>query len=202
MTLYVLETVKVSKDWTAKWVQKGFEISGHPDDTHEAADPTGNGVKKALETKKREVMERFGLPMKTVANHWFVWCGKDMKGNPDFAYQTELEAAAGLKLDANYAHYDNNAVQARFLGSTGYCQGNFTGSGLSMKFAGEQGKVLDIYQFLTNVYDQQYMENKDASGYFDCFMGLLNRSLNEGVFSIIGIKAHNDEYFFSRRTAA
>jgi hypothetical protein len=67
-----------------------------------------------------------------------------------------------------------------------------------MKLAREEGKVLNIYQFLTNVYDQQYMENKDASGFFDCFMGLLNRSLHEGAYSIIGIKAHNDEYFFSR----
>jgi len=36
MTLYVLETNKVSGDWAEKWSSQGFEISGHPDDTPEA----------------------------------------------------------------------------------------------------------------------------------------------------------------------
>jgi hypothetical protein len=198
MSLYVLETGKISKSWTAKWRLKGFEISGHPDDTKEASDPHWIGMQMALQNKKREITESFGADMKTVANHWFVWCGKDSSGNPEFASQARLEAVTGLKLDANYAHYDNNADKKHFLGSPGYRQGNFTGSGLAIKFAASKGEILDVYQFLTNVYDQQYMENEDAKGFYDCFRGLLDRSLYKGVFSVIGIKAHNDEYFFSR----
>jgi len=67
-----------------------------------------------------------------------------------------------------------------------------------MKFANVNGEILDIYQHLNNVYDQQYMENNDTTGFFNCFKGLMDRSLNDEVYSCISIKAHNDEYRFSR----
>ena len=67
-----------------------------------------------------------------------------------------------------------------------------------MKFAGSHGKLLDVYQLLTDVYDQEYMENKDPDGFFGCFKGLMDRSLNEGIYSFISVKAHNNEYYFSR----
>jgi hypothetical protein len=77
-------------------------------------------------------------------------------------------------------------------------QGNFTGSGLSMKFADNDGKVINNYQHLCNVYDQQYMEHADSIGIYNCFKGLMDRSLYDGVYSFISVKAHNAEYFFSR----
>jgi hypothetical protein len=136
--------------------------------------------------------------MSTVVNHWFVWCGNNESGNPEFSAQAEIEARHGLSMDVNYAHYDNNSVQGHFLGPLGNRQGNFTGSGLPMRFASSSGKILDIYQHLTNVYDQQYNENNDPEGFFSCFEGLIDRSLNKEVYSYISIKSHNDEYYFSR----
>lgn len=198
MSLYLLEVAKVSAAWADKWTARGFEISGHPDDTQEAADPQWQNMNDALTCKKKEIAEKYGLTMRTVVNHWFVWCGKDSAGIPDFAAQAVLEAKNGLQLDANYAHYDNHSVHGHFLGPLGINQGNFTGSGLIMKFVDHDGRVLDIYQLLTNVYDQQYMENDDPQGYFYCFKGLLDRSLDEQVFSFISVKAHNDEYWFTR----
>jgi hypothetical protein len=67
-----------------------------------------------------------------------------------------------------------------------------------MKFATSKGRILNIYQQLNNVYDQQYMELKDPEGFFKCFKGLMDRSLNDEVYSFISIKSHNDEYFFSK----
>jgi hypothetical protein len=101
-------------------------------------------------------------------------------------------------MDVNYAHYDNNSGQGHFLGPPGNRQGNFTGSGLPMRFVASSGKILDIYQHLNNVYDQQYTENNDQEGFFSCFEGLMERSLNKEVYSYISIKSHNDEYYFSR----
>jgi len=198
MTLYILEVNKVSKSWCDKWTKKGFEISGHPDNTKEASDPQWNNMNMALSSKKKEISEYYGLTMRTVANHWFVWCGKDAAGNREFAAQAEIEAKNGIELDANYAHYDNNSGQGHFLGPMGMSQGNYTGSGLVMKFANSKGKVIDVYQHLTNVYDQQYTENDDADGFFDCFRGIMDRSLDNEVYSFVSIKAHNDEYYFSR----
>jgi hypothetical protein len=67
-----------------------------------------------------------------------------------------------------------------------------------MRFAGSSGKIVDIYQHLNNVYDQQYTENHDPEGFYTCFKGLMDRSLNQEVYSFISIKSHNDEYYFSR----
>ncbi len=199
MTIYIMETEKVSRDWTDKWTGRGFEISGHPDNTSEAGDPKWNNVSDVLERKQKEISEMYGLTMNTIVNHWFVWCGKDSSGNQEFAAQAEIEASHGIGMDINYAHYDNNSWEGHFLGPLGANQGNFTGSGLPMKFASSGGKVLNIYQHLNNVYDQQYMENKDTAGFFDCFKGLMDRSIDEEVYSFISVKSHNDEYKFSRK---
>ena len=120
-------------------------------------------------------------------------------GSPEFAAQAEIEANNGLEMDINYARYDNKSNQGHFLGPMGQNQGNFTGSGLIMKFAGSKGKILNIYQQLNNVYDQQYTENHDADGFFDCFKGLMDRSLHNEVYSFISVKSHNDEYYFSKK---
>jgi large repetitive protein len=80
----------------------------------------------------------------------------------------------------------------------GYDQGNYTGSGLSMKFADANGKIINVYQQLNNVYDQQYMEHEDQDGYFNAFKGIMDRSVQHGVYSTISVRAHNNEYFFSK----
>ena len=199
MTLYVMQTQKVSRTWVDKWTGKGFEISGHPDNTSEAGNPKWVNVNNVLGRKQEEISESYGLQMNTVVNHWFVWCGRDSSGNQEFACQAAIEASRGVGMDVNYAHYDNNAREGHFLGPLGINQGNFTGSGLPMKFSTSGGKVLNIYQHLNNVYDQQYMENRDTAGFFYCFKGLMDRSLDEEVYSFISVKSHNDEYEFSRK---
>jgi hypothetical protein len=198
MSLYVLEADKVTKQWAEKWIAREFEISGHPDDTREATGPLWSNMEKVLSAKMNQIYDLYGVPMLTVVNHWFVWCGNDESGNPEFSAQAEIEARHGISMDINYAHYDNNSSEGHFLGKPGIHQGNFTGSGLPMRFAGSSGKILDIYQHLTNVYDQQYTENHDPEGFYNCFRGLMDRSLNQEVYSFISIKSHNDEYYFSR----
>lgn len=200
MSLYILETKKVSKEWADKWVGRGHEISGHPDATNLSSFPGWYYMKSALTNKKYEIADKYSLSMRTNVNHWFVWCGRDSTGSPDFGSQAALEADIGIKMNISYAHYDNNSVQGHFLGgSTGYSQGNYTGSGLVMKFANCKGRVLDIYQHCNSVYDQAYMEKDDQEGFFNCFKGIIDRSLQDEVYSCISIKAHNVEYFFSRK---
>lgn len=198
MTLYVMETDKVSREWTDKWIEREFEISGHPDDTKEAGNPGWINMNNILELKMKDISDLYGVEMKTIVNHWFVWCGHDSAGNPEFAAQAAIEANHGLGLDINYAHYDNGSNQGHFLGESGTNQGNFTGSGLIMKFASAKGEVLNIFQHLNNVYDQQYKENIDPEGFYNCFKGLVDRSINDESYSFISIKSHNDKYSFSK----
>lgn len=199
MTLYVLEPDKISREWVTRWINKGHEISGHPDNVKYAGDPDWNTMDSAIKLKLQELNDQYGITaMHTTTNHWFVWCGKNEDGTRDFAAQARLEEKNEIGLDCNYAHYDNGSSQGHFLGSSGFNQGNYTGSGLVMRFADANGKMVDVYQQLNNVYDQQYMEHKDQDGFFNCFKGLMDRSLNNEVYSYICIRAHNNEYFFSK----
>ncbi len=194
MSLYVKETGLISREKVQEWVKRGHEISGHPDDTREAENPQWENKCRVYGEIARNIDASFGLPMLTNVNHWFVWCGTDERGTVDFTAEAKLEEKFGIQMDLNYAHYDNGSNQGRFLGAPG----NFTGSGLPMRFADMHGNIVDVYQVLTNVYDQLYMENKDPDGFFNCFKTLLDRSLEQEIFSVVGVKAHNDEWSFSR----
>ncbi|HUQ65705.1 MAG TPA: CehA/McbA family metallohydrolase, partial [Flavitalea sp.] len=200
MSLYILTAGKISLSSTEAWQKRGNEISGHPDNTLNAEHPTWQNMDTAIEFKLKELSEKYSVPaMNTVVNHWFVWNGLTRKGSSDFTAQAQIEKMHGIGMDINYAHYDNHSPQQHFLGPMGTSQGNFTGSGLPMKFGDMNGKVIDIYQHVNNVYDQQYMEHKDSIGFFDSFKGLLDRSLYNQVYSYISVKSHNDEYYFSKK---
>jgi hypothetical protein len=199
MSIYILDVNKVSKEWVDKWTAKCYEIAGHPDDTKEAGNPDWNTMNNAILMKKNEIDGKFGLTMRTNVNHWFVWCGKDADGKQDFAAEAKLEEKNGIELDLNYAYYDIKSNQGEhFLGPPGTSQGNFTGCGLLMKFADAKGSIVNVYQHLNAVYDQEYNESHDPDGFFDCFKGLMDRSLQNEVYSYISVKSHNDEYFFSK----
>jgi hypothetical protein len=199
MSLYILDVNRVSKAWVDKWTDRGYEIAGHPDDTREAGNPSWNHMDKAIKIKKAELADKYGLPMRTNVNHWFVWCGRDAGGKQDFGAGAKLEEMNGIELDINYAHYDIKSNQGEhFLGPPGINQGNFIGSGHVMKFADASGRTINVYQHFNAVYDQQYNESHDPEGFYYCFKGLLDRSLYNQVFSIISIKSHNDEYDFSK----
>ena len=200
MTLYILDVNKISKVWVDKWTAKGHEFAGHPDDTWEAENPVWNNMDSVLQRKKNEIHAKYGLTMRTNVNHWFVWCGKDSTKKQDFGAQAMLEEKNGIELDVNYPLYDINSNQGAFyLGTPGLNQGFHTGSGLVMKYANVKGKTINVYQHFNAVYDQQYKESNNPEGFFNCFKGLVDRSLDKEIYSFISIKAHNDEYFFSKK---
>ena len=199
MSLYFMGVVKVSRSWVEKWTAKGFEIGGHPDDTKEAGNPTWNRMDSAICNRKREIAVSYGLPMYTNVNHWFVWCGKDSVREQEFGAEAILEEKNGIMMDINYAHYDIKSNQGEhFLGPLGTNQGNFTGSGMVMKSSDSRGKTINVYQHLNAVYDQEYNESHDPEGFFNCFKGLMDRILQNEVYSFISVKSHNDEYYFSK----
>ncbi|WP_318346926.1 Rossmann-fold NAD(P)-binding domain-containing protein [Aquipluma nitroreducens] len=200
MTIYIYALDKVSKAWVDKWVAKGHEIAAHPNDTEEAENPTWNRMDSILGDIKGQIASKYGLTIRTNVNHWFVWCGRNADGSQNFAAEAILEAKHGIEMDANYAFYDIKSNQPEhYLGSLGTNQGNYIGSGLVMKYADAEGKIVNVYQRYTAVYDQQYNESKDPEGFFNSFKGLMDRSLNNDIYSIISIKSHNNEYYFSKK---
>ncbi len=199
MTIYIKDVDKVSKEWVAKWTAKGFEIAAHPDDTRNAGNPSWKDMDSALTAKISDINSKFNLSVRTNVNHWFVWCGKDEDGKQNFAAQALLEEKHGIEMNANYALYDINSNQAEYyLGTPGTNQGNYTGSGMVMKYADASGKTVNVYQRYNAVYDQQYNEGRGADAFFECFKGLVDKSLNDDIYSVVSIKAHNNEYYFSK----
>ena len=199
MTLYIKDVEKVSKEWVEKWVDRGFEIAAHPDDTEEAANPTWKRMDSVIADIKNQIDSEYGITIRTNVNHWFVWPGKDADGTQNFAAQAQIEEKHGIEMDANYAHYDINSNQGEnYLGPLGINHGNYIGSGLVMKYANAKGKTVNVYQRFNSVYDQQYMESKAPDKFFNSFKGLMDRSLNDQIYSMISIKAHNNEYHFSK----
>jgi hypothetical protein len=199
MSLYILEADRVSTQWAQKWIARGFEISAHPDDTGEAGHPGWKTMDRVLKNKKQEIESKYGVQVRSVVNHWFVWCGTDSTGAQDFGAQAMLEEKNGIELDINYPLYDINSSQGpNYLGTPGTNQGFHAGSGLVMKFASARGRTIRVYQHFNAVYDQQYMERNDPEGFYNCFRGLVDRSLDDEIYAFVSIKSHNDEYFFSK----
>jgi len=198
MTIYLLAINKTSKAFTDKWAGKGHEMVGHPDDTKEAPNPHWNRMDSVIAGKEQEVLTKYGITQHTNVNHWFVWCGRQADGTPDFTAEAKLEAKNGIEMDINYAHYDGGSTQGRFLGPLGYEQGTYEGSGMVMKFSDNNGKIIPVYQHYNNVYDQQYEEIKDSVGFLNCFKGIMDRSLKNEVYSYISIKSHNWAYYYTK----
>jgi len=185
MTVYLIGTY-VRPETARRWVADGFEISGHVNDTAEAGDPTNAGMSAQVRATVAGLQAAYGLSMRTVRNHWIVWCGKDAHGQPDFAAQAEIEAANGIGFDCNYYHYDQGSPQGHFLGPVG----NFTGSGLPMRFAGARGQVLPIFGSVTQLPDEQWGEGR----LFSSFKTLLDRSLDQGQYSYLDLNLHTDRW--------
>lgn len=69
---------------------------------------------------------------------------------------------------------------------------------MALVYADHAGKIIGVYGIINNVYDQQFMEAKDKSGYRDCFKTILDRSMDEEVYSVVHLKDHYNEWWFTR----
>jgi len=177
MTLY-LKGTGISPDAVSGWAARGHEISTHFDDTSEAAQPTGAGMRTVASNAVKAHKEVYNLIPKTVRNHWIVWVG--------WSEQAEIEAACGIRLDCNYYHYDQGSPLGHWLGEPG----SFTGSGLPMKFADPDGQILDIYQMVTQLPDEHWLE----ADFFPAFKTLLDRSLDQEGYAFINLNCHTDRW--------
>ena len=152
MTLY-LKGTGTSPAAVARWTAAGHEISSHFDDTAEALQPTVAGMQAVASASVAEHQRVYQLVPRTVRNHWIVWVG--------WSEQAEIEASCGIGLDCNYYHYDRGSFLGDYLGEVG----NFTGSGIPMKFSSADGSVLNIYQSLTQLPDEQWLQERFFSGF-------------------------------------
>jgi hypothetical protein len=185
MTLYLKGTY-VPAGKVKSWLSNGFEISGHVDDTQEATDPSYDGMDDKMRSTVHAFKDAYGVDMRTVRNHWIVWCGRASDGRQDFTAQASIEAKYGIRLDCNVYHFDQQSTRGHFLGPIG----NFTGSGLPMKFMDAQGGVLDVYESITQLPDEQW----GRGNLFNNFRVLLDRSLDHEGYTFINVNLHTDRW--------
>ena len=57
----------------------------------------------------------YGVDMRTVRNHWIVWCGTGPDGKQDFTAQASIEAKYGIRLDCNLNHFSIRDRYANIL---------------------------------------------------------------------------------------
>ena len=177
MTIY-LKNPSIPASQVASWVANGHEIACHFDDTAEATLPTFAGMNAVACQAVNTHLQIYGYTQRTVRNHWIVWVG--------WTEQAEIEAGLGIGLDCNLYHYDQGSSHGHYLGGIG----NFTGSGLPMKFINSNGQVIDIYQSVTQLPDEQWLEEN----LYGCFKTLLDRSLDAEAYTFVNVNFHSDRW--------
>jgi hypothetical protein len=180
-TLYEIGTY-INPSTVNKWREAGNEVAIHYNDVPDYANPTWSHMNTVFDTMTSNFRDAYGISPKTVRNHWVVWCSKDSSGKKQFAEQAAIEEKYGLGLDCNYYQFGGNKVYPNWIGDVGH----LTGSGIPMKFADNEGNMLEIYQSNTQLPDETWLkENIESKSKI-----LIDRSLDEENYSYINANYH------------
>jgi hypothetical protein len=167
----------------ADWRARGHEFGLHP------------YVEEGLEAGWRRYWKEFtglgyGPVPPTVRTHRILWTG--------WVETARMQAALGMRMNLDVYHV-GPALQKE---SGEWIYGHFTGSGLPMRFVDEQGRVLNIYQQLTQLVDEHLLARLvpssdwpqlSAEAATEVSRTMLDHSL-AGAYSAIVGQFHPDMY--------
>jgi hypothetical protein len=98
----------------------------------------------------------------------------------DYDTQPQIELAHGIRLDTNYYYWPPKWVRNR--------PGLFTGSGMPMRFARQDGTLIDVYQAATQMTD----ESNQTYPY--TVNTLLSNALGDSeYYAVLTVNMHNDQ---------
>jgi len=163
------------------WRDRGHEFGIHP----LVADGFEKGWKENWEWFTGV---GYGPVSPTTRVHRILWDG--------WVESARLQAEYGFRMNFDFYH-----VGDAFKKNNGeWVYGHFTGSGLPMKFIDEDGKVINIYQQLTQLADDHILKlqwngsvNLPAEQAIDISKSLIDRSL-DGGYAAIGAIFHTDPF--------
>ena len=165
------------------WRMRGHEIGLHP------------FVEEGLEAGWRRYWKEFtglgyGPVPPTVRTHRILWTG--------WIETARMQASYGMRMNLDYYQ-----VGPAFQNEAGeWVYGHFTGSGLPMRFVDQQGRILKIYQQLTQLTDEHLLAKLPWEGGWPKLSAeaavqvsrtLLRRSL-AGDYSAIATNFHVDPF--------
>jgi hypothetical protein len=175
----------------ADWRERGHEFGLHP------------YVEDGLDIGWRHYWQEFtgvgyGPVSPTTRTHRVLWEG--------WVETARAQAAYGIRL--NLDHYHLGPAFRNEAGEWPY--GFLTGSGLPMKFIDEQGRILNIYQQLTQLADEHLLAMPWVAGEVprltaeeavEVSRKLLRRSL-DGAYSAITAQFHVDPFVLGGQVAS
>jgi hypothetical protein len=171
-TSYVYTGTPLSDAAAKAYQDEGFEVALHVD--------TGcnNFTPESLETDFTDQLAGWqakyvslNVPV-TNRTHCIAWS--------DWATHPKVELAHGIRLDTNYYYWPGSWIQDR--------PGMFTGSGMPMRFADLDGKMIDAYQATTQMTDESGQE------YPATINALLDKAVGpEGYYGAFTANMHTDQ---------
>jgi hypothetical protein len=158
----------------AGYLADGFEVGLHP---MFGSCPTGAATQAQLAAGYDAQLAEFRAkytslpPQVSSRTHCVFW--------PDWVSNAKVEAARGIRMDANYYHYPPSWIGTK--------NGFMNGGGFPMRFADTDGTLVDVYQQNTNVDDEATTDFAGSMGV------LLDKALGpEGYYGAFGTNIHLD----------
>jgi WD40 repeat protein len=173
-TSYIYTNINMTDAQAAAFNNNGFEIALHVDTG--CSNYTSASLTSNYTTQLGNFSSTFpSLPAPvTQRHHCLVWS--------DWSTAADVELSKGIRLDTTYYYWPPNWVQDR--------PGFFTGSGMPMRFAKQDGTIIDVYKAATQMTDesgQSYPYNINT---------LLDQALgSEGYYGVFNVNAHTDNIF-------
>lgn len=168
-----------------EWRARGHEIALHP---YVDTELEGGW----LEYWKEFTGRGYAPVTQTVRTHRVLWSG--------WTESARWQASLGIRMNFDYYHV-GPSLQKK---NGEWVHGHLTGSGRPMKFIDDQGRILDIYQQLTQVADEHYipMDVPNWGGWpqftaqeaVDVSKYLLDRSVKDGDYCAICGQFHIDPF--------
>jgi len=166
------------------WRARGHEITLHP--------YVDTGLDE-WELYWKEFTGRGYAPVsQTVRTHRILWTG--------WTETARLQASYGMRMNFDYYHV-GPSLQKK---NGEWVNGHLTGSGRPMKFIDEQGRIIDLYQQLTQLTDEHLIPmdvpgwggwpNLSAEQAVEVSKYLLDRSVKYNDYCAIGGQFHIDPF--------
>ncbi len=173
-TSYIYPNSVLSNAQAAGYVADGFEVGLHPvfgfcPTTPISQDELGAG----FDTQLAQFRAKYtSVPAQVSSRtHCVFW--------PDWASNAKVEAARGIRMDANYYHYPGSWIGTK--------NGFMNGGGFPMRFADLDGSLIDTYQANTNITDET------TTAFTSAITSLLDNALGpQGYYGVFGTNIHTD----------
>jgi hypothetical protein len=171
-TVWAFLQIPVSNTEATNYVNQGHEIGVHVENGCTVNFTSFDNLNSFYQNQIasfNSVFPGVGSPT-TVRFHCIVWS--------DWVTQARVQAANGIRLNADYYYWPGSWVGGR--------SGFFTGSGMPMRFADLNGDIIDVYQATTQLVNENDLSYPGAT------LAMIDRA--EGPQGYYGIFTTHDDF--------